>query len=139
MDDGPLPLRAHNVLCLQGFRGRGYSEAFVEQMAEIHAALGEDPGHEVVLLDTPDLLCLVCPHLEAGCTLGGPDHEAHMQAQDRDVLKRLGLEVGDVVTWAEVLERIGEHIRGADLPTICTTCPWLRLGWCESGVDALGP
>ena len=36
----PFPLRAHMALCLLGFRGSGYSPAFVEAMAAIQADLG---------------------------------------------------------------------------------------------------
>jgi hypothetical protein len=60
-----------------------------------------------------------------------------MRAQDEDVLARLGFARGDVVSWAEVLARVGARLRGADLPSICTTCPWLPLGWCAQGVEAV--
>lgn len=133
-----LRLRAHNVLCLQGFRGRGYSEAFVAEMTAAARTLADDPDTPVELLDSPDRLCAACPNLrQGGCTLGGPEHEAHMQAQDREVLRRLGLAAGDVLPWAQVLARIARSVRGSDLPTVCTTCPWLGLGWCAEGLERL--
>ncbi len=136
----PIPLRAHNLLCLLGYRGKGYSEGFVRRMTVVAEALRLDPDREVLLLVRPDVLCDACPHHRGGCTLSGPDHEAHMRAQDREVLRRLGLEEGRRLPWREVLGHVTERVRGADLPTICTTCPWLPLGWCASGVDALrGP
>ena len=132
------PLRAHMALCLLGFRGRGYSPAFVEAMDALQRELRASPGRAVRLVEAPDPLCGTCPNLtDGGCTLGGPDHEAHMRAQDRDVLDRLGLAPGAELAWGDVLERIGRSIRGTDLPGICTTCPWLGLGWCAEGVDAL--
>lgn len=133
----PIPLRAHSALCLLGFRGEGYSPAFVERMDAVHARLMRDPGLTVRLLASPDALCAACPYLAGGCTLQGPDHEAHMRAQDEDVLERLGFAVGEVVPWDEVVARVRTRVRGADLPGICTTCPWLQLGWCAEGVDAL--
>jgi hypothetical protein len=134
----PIPIRAHSLLCLQGFRGRGYSDAFIAEMSAIHAALAADPDTPVRVLATPDRLCAACPNLKSGgCTLGGPDHEAHMRAQDLDVLHRLWLAPGDVVPWHEVLRRIVRSVRGDDLPTICTTCPWLSLGWCAEGIESL--
>ena len=33
----PIRVRAHTLLCLQGFRGEGYSAGFVENMAAIHS------------------------------------------------------------------------------------------------------
>ncbi|MGE0192358.1 MAG: DUF1284 domain-containing protein [Planctomycetota bacterium] len=137
MDSDPLPLRAHMVLCLLGFRGKGYSPGFVQAMADVQQGLQGEPSRRVRLVAEPDGLCAACPNLVGGCTLGGPDHEAHMRSHDREVLRRLGLDEGAEVTWKDVLERIGGRIRGEDLPAICTTCPWLPLGVCRESVDAL--
>jgi hypothetical protein len=126
------------ALCLLGFRGSGYSPSFVRAMQEVQDELGGAPGQRVRLVDAPDPICRACPNLaETGCTLGGPDHEAHMRAHDREVLRRLGLVAGAELTWEALLERIAGRIRGADLPAICTTCPWLPLGVCRQSVDAL--
>lgn len=134
----PIPIRAHSLLCLQGFRGSGYSEAFVAEMRAVHTALATDPDTPVRVLTSPDRLCAACPNLESGgCHLGGPGHEDHMRAQDQEVLARLWLTEGDVLPWGRVLERIARSVAGADLPGICTTCPWLSLGWCAEGIDAL--
>ena len=134
----PIALRAHNVLCLLGFRGEGYSPAFVRETRAVHEALARDPSLLVRVLASPDRLCSACPNLrEGGCTLGGPLHEAHMRAQDEDVLSRLGLSAGEVAPWSDVLARVAARVRGTDLPAICTTCPWLHLGWCAQGVDGL--
>jgi hypothetical protein len=134
----PIPIRAHSLLCLQGFRGRGYSDAFVAEMGAIHASLARDPDTPVRVLASPDRLCAACPNLKTGgCHLGGEGHEAHMRAQDEDVLRRLWLTAGEVLPWGRVLERITRSLKGEDLPGICTTCPWLALGWCAEGIDAL--
>jgi hypothetical protein len=126
------------ALCLLGFRGSGYSPSFVEAMATIQAGFREDPEQRVLLVDAPDPICQACPNLaDAGCTLGGPDHEAHMRAHDREVLSRLGLRAGQAQTWRELLGRIAGRIQGSDLDAICTTCPWLPLGVCRTSVDAL--
>lgn len=133
------------ALCLLGFRGSGYSPAFIAKMHEIQSSLRGEPGQPVRLVDVPDRICEACPNLRAqapqsesmGCTLGGPRHETHMQEHDRTVIARLGFEPGAVTTWDEILARIARSIRGADLPAICTTCPWLPLGVCQSSVDAL--
>lgn len=134
----PLPLRAHMALCLLGFRGSGYSEAFVARMQAIQDGLKAAPDHPVALVDAPDRICEACPNLaETGCTLGGPAHEAHMRDHDREVLRRLGFEAGVARPWSAVLDAIRGSIRGADLDAICTTCPWLPLGVCRESVDAL--
>lgn len=134
----PIPLRAHLVLCLLGFRGEGYSVEFISEMSKLLHTLEGDPETPVRLLTEPDRVCRVCPNLlRGGCTLGGPRHEAHMRRHDQDVLDRIGLAPGAVYSWALVKHRIQTSITGADLPKICTTCPWLPLGYCQEGVDAL--
>ncbi len=136
--DEATPLRAHMALCLLGFRGSGYSPEFIAAMHEIQSGLRDYPDERLRLVDEPDLICEACPNLaEEGCTLGGPRHEAHMRDHDRTVLRRLGFAAGETTTWREVLARIRKSIRGRDLPSICTTCPWLPLGVCASSVDAL--
>ena len=134
----PIAIRAHLVLCLQGFRGEGYSPSFVAAMASLHRTLAEDPDQRVRLLDQPGTICRACTHLHlGGCTLGGPDHEPHMKAQDNDVLQRLGLAPGAVYPWSLVRSRIAAAIEAPDLPEICTTCPWLSLGYCAEGLERL--
>jgi len=160
MDDRmqePHPLRAHMVLCLLGFRGSGYSPHFVSAMGALKRTLQEDPTQLVVLIDRPDRLCAVCPNVASlspapdlrpaaphppgrtslGCILGGPNHEAHVRAQDTMVLQRLGLQVDGVHTWGAILKRVRMRIGPGDLPGICTSCPWLPLGICRESLEEL--
>lgn len=134
-----IKLRGHTLLCLQGFRGLGYSSGFVENLSRIHNELRTNNETPVEVLDTIDAVCEACPHESrtTGCTLNGAQTEAAIQAQDRLVLKLLGLRPGESVTWKELLRRISIHVSGDDLPTICGQCRWLSLGYCSSGIDQL--
>ena len=133
----PYQIRGHTLLCLQGFRGEGYSPAFVANMTKIHAALLGNPDQLVTPIASPDEICASCPHLNGGCTLRGPQSEGEMIAQDRVVLQRLGLVENQAVTWRHVLQRISATTAGKDLSTICGACPWLPLGYCAEGIDRL--
>ena len=134
----PIRLRAHTLLCLQGFRGEGYSAGFVENMTAIHRRLTDNPFQWVEIIATPDAMCGACPHLAlSGCSLHGEGSEPGMQAQDRDVLARLGLHEGDHMTWGEVLDRIRTSLTGQSLTDICGSCQWLSLGYCRDGIDVL--
>lgn len=59
MDEASISLRAHHGLCLHFFQGKGYSEAFVENMARKKAMLEENPL--VRLTDQADEICRACP------------------------------------------------------------------------------
>jgi hypothetical protein len=138
-DSVPLiRLRAHTLLCLQGFRGKGYSSEFVENMAVIHRTLADRPESMVEVLDSSDEICGACPHhLPSGCTANGERSEEDIKSQDLVVLKKLGLEVGNRVRWRDILDRISRSVRGEDLPAICGTCRWLPLGYCREAMDRL--
>ena len=134
----PIRIRAHTLLCLQGFRGEGYSAGFVENMAAIHQRLTEDPFQWVEIIAMPDAMCVACPHLApSGCSLHGEGSESTMQAQDRAVLARLGLQEGDHLTWTDILNRIGTSLTGASLTDICGPCQWHSLGYCRDGIEQL--
>jgi hypothetical protein len=60
-----------------------------------------------------------------------------MQRQDREVLQRLGLNPGAVVSWTDIVERIRTHIAPEQLPDICGACRWLPLGYCAESLDRL--
>ena len=133
-----LKVRGHTLLCIQGFRGEGYSPGFVANFSDLVRRLAERPEGLVQVIDEPDEICAACPHrADSGCTLGGPGSEAAMQAQDREVLRRLGLDAGAVLAWREVLARISHSVRGDDLPEICGSCRWLPLGYCREGLERL--
>jgi hypothetical protein len=134
----PIRIRAHTLLCLQGFRGEGYNPAFVENMAAVGRSLAAHPEAVVEVLASPDALCAACPHHRTdGCTLNGVDSERDMRQQDGVVLTKLGLKTGDRVTWREILERIRRAVSGDDLPSICGNCRWLPLGYCREGIERL--
>ena len=128
-----MKLRAHNLLCIQGFVGKGYSPEFVANMKSIVGGLGGTT--EVTVVAEPDSLCSACPNLkQSGCALHGEGTEKGIVRQDKDVLARLGLADGATVTWGEILARIRARVKPDDLDGICGTCPWLPLGHCKNGL-----
>lgn len=134
----PIRLRGHTLLCLQGFRGEGYSPEFTENLAAIARSLALNPDQLVQVVEEPDAVCGACPHqAQSGCTLNGRESETEMRAQDHVVLTRLGLQAGTVVRWGDVLACIRSAVRGSDLPGICGSCRWLPLGYCAEGIDDL--
>ena len=134
-----IRLRGHTLLCLQGFRGAGYSVEFVENMAAVHETLTNHPEILVEVLASPDAVCVACPHRhQSGCTLNGAKSEEDMKDQDLVVIKKLGLQIGSRIRWRDILERIRISVSGDDLPSICGSCRWLSLGYCREGVNRLG-
>lgn len=91
----PYTIRGHTLLCLQGFRGRGYSPSFVENLIEINNSLVENENTSVRVVAMPDDVCLACPNLKMnGCNLKGSGFETSMLAQDRQVMSLLEIREG---------------------------------------------
>jgi hypothetical protein len=133
-----IKLRGHTLLCLQGFRGEGYSSGFTENLGNIHQDLAAHPERMVEVIDRPDAVCGACPHHALnGCNLKGESFETQMRAQDQLVMKRLGLESGMRLSWEEILVRIRAGLKGTDLVSICGQCRWLPLGYCAEGIESL--
>ncbi len=134
-----IRLRGHTLLCLQGFKGEGYSHEFVKNLTAIHQTLTGHPDSWVEVLASPDAVCAACPHQrQSGCGLNGERSEEEMISQDHVVLHRLGLQVGRRTRWQDILERIRTStICGDDLPSICGSCRWLSLGYCQEGINRL--
>lgn len=122
MDEAVISLRAHHGLCLRFFQGKGYSGAFVENMAQKKAMLEENSL--VRLTDQADEICRACPN-----NLSGQCESAEkVWCYDREVLSRCGLTAGDVLPYRELTERVRKTIL---LPghreEICGDCQWTDL------------
>lgn len=131
-------IRSHTLLCLQGFKGEGYSEAFVARMKGIHEDLFNNPGRSVEIVAGPDDICSACPNLgERECTLDGKDAESDVKRKDDEVAALLGIYPGRRYRWEEILERISGRIPPAVLKDLCGNCRWYSLGYCEEGIEKL--
>ncbi len=134
----PISIRGHTLLCLQGFRGEGYDATFIDRLTEIHKTLSDDPARLVQVVQAPDALCSYCPNLTLDrCELNGADSEVEMKAQDADVMRRLEIGTGEILSWQEIFNRIGTRLKGNDLNEICGHCRWLPLGYCSEGIEKL--
>ena len=131
-----LQVRAHTALCMQGFVGRGYSDAFVAQMTQVLEQLKQ--GAHLELTTSPDSICGGCPNgTTGGCRLHERANESHIVQQDRAVLEKLQLPVHAHILWTDLVQRIRETITSADLDTLCGDCPWLPMGMCKLALDRL--
>lgn len=126
----PVAIRGHHLLCALGFRGTGYSPAFVENMAAILRRLDATPAAPVLLVDAPDAICAACPSSHADhCT------EASPLQRDRAVLSSIGRASGDTAPWDEIRTEVVRAFDPGDLNLLCANCPWLPYGYCQEGLD----
>lgn len=122
-------LRGHHLLCLLGYRGMGYSDAYVEKMTSVYSTLNARPDTEIELVEGPDTLCAEYP-----CSDEYHCENVSVYKRDHAVLEQLGLTIGQVVRWDLVLEAIRTNAKPSDIATLCQTCSWRSYGVCEEGI-----
>ncbi|TSI10727.1 DUF1284 domain-containing protein [Lysinibacillus sp. BW-2-10] len=125
-------LRGHHILCLLGYRGMGYSKEYVENMTQLHQLLRANPQTTVLLVEGPDYLCDKYPN-------SGEYHcqNSNIYKRDQTILEKLGLRIGEILTWKDIEERVSEHIIPTDIGVICESCSWRSYGVCEEGIQRI--
>lgn len=127
----PIVLRGHHVLCLQQFKGLGYSPEFVANMTALFDRLCRDPRVTVRLTTSPDDICAACPNLcHNACHDNRIEAEQNREDQDRLMLDVLALRPGDELTWLEITKRV--QLGCGRLPAdACGPCRWHADGACD--------
>ncbi|MFF5996413.1 DUF1284 domain-containing protein [Lysinibacillus sp. KU-BSD001] len=125
-------LRGHHLFCLLGYRGMGYSKEYVENMTRIHQTLRANPKTLVQLVKGPDHLCEKYPN-------SGEYHCQDDNIYDRDavILEKLGLHIGQIVSWEDIESSVQQHVIPSDIGIVCETCSWRSYGVCEEGVQRI--
>jgi hypothetical protein len=127
-----IKLRGHHLLCLLGYRGMGYSEAFANNMTEVYEQLRQQPSMLVTIVQGPDDLCEFFPSDQPNHC-----HTHHVHERDELIRQHLGLEIDDCIPWQQVIDLVGSRVKPHHIPEWCATCPWLSYGVCEEGVERI--
>lgn len=114
-------------MCTLCFQGKGYSPDFVENYTEIVAQLKKDEHTAIQVVNRTDVICNACPQKKGAlCTT-----EAKVQQLDQAHAAALGIQTGDILSWAQAQQRIMQHIDLTTFHKICATCEWKAYGICE--------
>jgi hypothetical protein len=120
-------LRAHHLLCMLTYVGKGYSPAFVENYEAIAARLSA--GEDIVIVDGPDDICapLLCgaqPHC-LGESVTERDRNA---AQAVATLLAMPVAAGTrLKPSASLLLRLRRAFAEGDIRAACAGCEWSGL------------
>jgi len=131
-----ITFRPHHFLCALGYQGKGYDDAFTENMDSIVAdGLHQDDGENTLITVTrqADIICGPCPHRRGqGCA-----SQEQINKLDTRHAERLNLVDGETLSWGEAKERISLKVKKGDLSSLCKGCQWLELGLCEDALSSL--
>lgn len=86
-------LRGHHLICLNFFRGEGYSEDFIRN---IYSVIGKE---KVEVVAGPDEVCARCPYLEGNKCANSDYTDEKILLQDREALRLLRFKPGEIVDW----------------------------------------
>lgn len=125
-------LRGHHLFCLLGYRGMGYSEEYVENMTSLHETLRDNPKTQILLVNGPDQLCEKFPN-------SGKYHCQDDTIYERDavILKKMKLEIGQVLSWEDIVSHVQKYVMPSDIQIVCETCSWRSYGVCEEGIQEI--
>ena len=93
-------LRGHHLICLNFFRGEGYSEDFVRN---IYSVIGRE---SIEIVSGPDEVCMRCPYLKNDKCSSNEYTDDKIMHQDREALKLLGFRSGMVIDWMMISARL---------------------------------
>lgn len=128
-----LNLRAHHLLCLPGYEGKGYDGAHKTSWDTVSERLKEHPDTFVRIVDGKDDLCKNCPNAKG--VNGIKCNAGFLSTLDDKVKDMLFLKTGLVLTWNQLMERVYAIMNKDNHKELCGNCEWRRAGLCEDTFD----
>ena len=129
-DDGVTArLRGHHLVCLQFYRGEGYSPEFISNVDRVLSMATETPA---LIVSGGDDICSACPGLAADGTCTDPG-EDEVLSIDALALTVLDAAIGESLSLADALGRLESDAAGVGRwrAEACSDCTWEVV--CEDG------
>jgi hypothetical protein len=128
-------LRGHHLICLQFYRGEGYSGEFVTNLQRVRDAAVHTPA---LVVSGPDDVCAACPGLGADRTCRHPETgEAEALRIDSLALQLVDVAIGETISLTAARARLAADPEACNRWRVesCATCLWQDV--CDQGWEAL--
>lgn len=125
IDSDPIRIRAHHLLCMQGFQGYGYDDEFTRRMGEIIAFLESDPTQIIEITTEIDEICRVCPNLIGKQCVNDQDYK--INKMDVYVIKNSNFGEKRTISFERALEIVSHDLKLKDINIICENCVWTDI------------
>lgn len=113
-------LRGHHLICLNFFRGEGYSEEFIKNIYSVVAK------EELEIIEGPDEVCARCPYLKDNKCSSGEYTDEKILFQDKEALRLLGFKPGRVVDWELISARLPQILEKWKIQ-FCMDCGYRKV------------
>lgn len=117
-----MNIRAHHLLCMKYFKGKGYSKEFVSNFSEVLTQLKDNPIIKVI--NHPDIICKPCPHNNNNKCIKKPDSEEKVRKKDNIIMKYLGITVNKKIKAKDAISLVNLNL--TKLKQTCKDCQWKK-------------
>lgn len=118
----PIRIRAHHILCMQGFHGLGYSHEFIENMAKIIEEIRNNPSCLIEIIVGVDSICEYCPHNSQGIC-NKESETNNIGYMDSKILEKFDVKAGTVVT-SSLISSMAMSLCRKTVNELCGDCSW---------------
>ncbi|OEY86706.1 hypothetical protein BIY23_02500 [Wolbachia pipientis] len=122
-----LKFRPHHVMCTFAFQGYGYSQSFVENYQEIVSKL---PECKIEVVKGLDQICSACPKIQHNRCV----KQDTVLELDKKHMQILEIEIGQVLTWNEAVEKIRRKMSLSKFEYACQGCSCKPHGMCKNAL-----
>jgi hypothetical protein len=113
-------LRGHHLICLNFFRGQGYSEDYIRN---VHSIIGKE---NIEIVKCADDVCALCQYLINDRCINPENPDEMIQHLDTEALKLLGLKPGMMVDWKMISDKLPDII-GEWKSHFCAVCSYRKV------------
>jgi hypothetical protein len=113
-------LRGHHLICLNFFRGEGYSEEFIENLYEVIKI------EKLEIIKGADDVCRKCPYLKDGKCRSSDYTDEKIHLQDKEALRLLGFMPGMIVDWKIIASKLPEILEEWEAE-FCCACGYRKV------------
>jgi len=113
-------LRGHHLICLNFFRGEGYSEEFIENL---YAVIKKE---KLEIVTGADNVCMKCPYLKDEKCNSSDYTDEKIHYQDKEALRLLELRSGSIVDWKMIASKLPNIIEEWKAQ-FCCSCGYRKV------------
>lgn len=125
-DSSEGSLRAHHVMCVTTFAGKGYSPGFVQEMTRVWRGIRAGEVQRVRVTAEADPVCGACPHLQDAEDPRSCRFHASTSSRDHRMLATMGWTEGQEIDLVQALDVVHEQ-HASLMEQVCTGCNWVSI------------
>ena len=114
-------LRAHHLMCIQGYPTKGYTPEFVDNFWEVAKKVNNNPDQKILVTAGVDDTCTACPFNDNHYCI--KKENDGMNRLDHHLLRILKIREGQVIKARDLNLKYKKDLEGK-CSLICHWCEW---------------